>query len=125
MSTRRFSRKDSKGITRRSLINISEPICAMRYFCAPVMMEHFRSVDTFINEASANLTVAGQDYKSPPPATPYVGVVVDLEERDVLNRLREMGGFWSPGDRLWYAPELYVRRVGLHKRIVKRAGHSD
>ena len=124
MNTNRYSRQTSRG-TRQLLNNISEQSPALRYFCDAEMMEHFRTVDTFIDEASVDATVPGQDYNSPPPATPYVGIEVNLQESEVLNRLREIGGFWSPGDRLWYAPELYVRRIGLHKRIVKRAGHRD
>ena len=43
-----------------------------------------------------------------------------LGEKSLRSDLKAIGAHWSPGDRLWYAPEEYVRRIGLVDRIVKR-----
>jgi hypothetical protein len=88
-------------------------------------MMRSRTAELVVDEAPFHQTTSGQDYSSPPPATPYVGVVVDMQETDIAESLEAMGGFWSAGDRLWYAPEHYVRRLGLRSRIVKRAGHCN
>jgi len=52
--------------------------------------------------------------------TPYVGLKIGYRETQLRNDLKAIGAHWSPGDRLWYAPEEYVRRIGLTDRIVKR-----
>ena len=52
--------------------------------------------------------------------TPYVGLKIHFSEKTLRSDLKAIGAHWSPGDRLWYAPEEYVRRIGLVDRIVKR-----
>ena len=109
--------------TRKLFNKYGEQLLCVRYHYDLENMRRFKTVELVVDEMPFLPSASDQDFKSPPPATPYVGLCVELEEKDVVNSLQAMGGFWSPGDRLWYAPELYVRRIGLHKRIVKRAGH--
>ena len=52
--------------------------------------------------------------------TPYVGVRIMYSETSLRESLKAIGAHWSPGERLWYAPEEYVRRIGLMDRVVKR-----
>lgn len=52
--------------------------------------------------------------------TPYVGLKIHYGEKSLRSDLKAIGAYWSPGDRLWYAPEEYVRRIGLMDRVVKR-----
>jgi hypothetical protein len=109
--------------TRKLFNKYGEQLKCVRYHYDLEKMSRFKTVELIVEEIPFHPTASDQEYKSPPPATPYVGLHVELDEKEILDSLREMGGFWSPGDRLWYAPELYVRRIGLHKRIIKRAGH--
>lgn len=111
--------------TRALFSKYGEQLLCVRYHYDLEKMVRLKTVELIVDESPFHKAKMEQDYSVPPPATPYVGIVVDREETDIVESLEAMGGFWSPGDRLWYAPELYVRRVGLHQRIIKRAGQCD
>lgn len=50
---------------------------------------------------------------------------IHYTERDLQRKVKAIGGTWDPGKKLWYAPEEYIRRIGLTKRIVRdRQGHA-
>ena len=34
-------------------------------------------------------------------------------------QIKAIGGRWDAGKKLWFAPEEYVKRLGLMKRIVR------
>ena len=110
--------------TRQLFNQYGEQLLCIRYYYDLENRVRLRTVELVVDETPFHSTVFAQDHVSPPPATPYVGVIVEREETGIVESLEAMGGFWSAGDRLWYAPELYVRRIGLHKRIVKRAAHQ-
>ena len=61
--------------------------------------------------------------KTPPEPetqyTPRVPVRIRYDERDLQRAIKAIGGNWDPGKKLWYAPEEYVRRIGLANRIVR------
>ena len=111
--------------TRKLFNHYGEKLLCVRYHYDLEKMMRFSTVELIVDETPFHKTAKGQDYSSPPPATPYVGVVVDMEETDIAESLEAMGGFWSAGDRLWYAPEHYVRRLGLRSRIVRSAGQCN
>lgn len=110
--------------TRKLFNKYGEQLLCVRYHYDLEKMTRLKTVELVIDESPFHTTVSEYEFTSPPHATPYVGVSVELEETKVVESLEAMGGFWSPGDRLWYAPEIYVRRLGLHKRIIKRAAHE-
>ena len=56
----------------------------------------------------------------PPRYTRHVGLRIRYNEKDLQRKIKAIGGTWSPAERLWYAPEEYVRKIGLEGRIVKR-----
>jgi hypothetical protein len=51
--------------------------------------------------------------------TPRVPVRFNYYEKDLQRQIKAIGGTWEPTKKLWYAPEEYVRRIGLDKRIVR------
>lgn len=51
--------------------------------------------------------------------TPRVPVRIRYNEKDLQRAIKAIGGNWDPGKKLWYAPEEYVRRIGLANRIVR------
>lgn len=109
--------------TRKLFNQYGEQLLCVRYCYDTETNTRYKTLELVVEETPFQPAVSDSYYSSPPQATPYVGLKVDLDEKFVLDSLRKMGGFWSPQDRLWYAPELYVRRIGLHQRIVKKAGH--
>ena len=111
--------------TRKLFNQYGEKLLCARYHNDLEKMMRFSNEELVVDESPFHKTVSGKDYSLPPPATPYVGVVLEMEETDIAESLEAMGGFWSAGDRLWYAPEHYVRRLGLRSRIVKRAGQCN
>ena len=44
---------------------------------------------------------------------------IRYDEKDLQRAIKAIGGNWDPGKKLWYAPEEYIRRIGLAGRIVK------
>lgn len=109
--------------TRKLFDQYGEQLLCVRYCYDTEKNTRYKTLELLVEETPFQAAVSDTDCYSPPQATPYVGLKVEPDERSVLDSLRKMGGFWSPQDRLWYAPELYVRRIGLQQRIIKKAGH--
>jgi hypothetical protein len=53
------------------------------------------------------------------PTTPIVPVRIHYTERDLQRQVKAIGGRWDASRKLWMAPEEYVKRIGLSKRIVR------
>jgi len=46
-------------------------------------------------------------------------VRIHFYEEDLQRQIKAIGGIWDRNKKLWYAPEEYVKRIGLAKRIVR------
>lgn len=51
--------------------------------------------------------------------TPRVPVRIRYDEKDLQRQIKAIGGTWDARSKLWYAPEEYVKRIGLTKRVVR------
>lgn len=51
--------------------------------------------------------------------TPIVPLRIHYTEKDLQRQVKAIGGTWDANKKLWYAPEEYVRRIGLAGRIVR------
>lgn len=51
--------------------------------------------------------------------TPIVPLRIHYSGRDLQRQVKAIGGKWDASKKLWFAPEEYVKRLGLMKRIVR------
>jgi hypothetical protein len=108
--------------TRRLVEKFGNKLVCVRYRYDYEQGMRYKTAEIIVAEAAWQPPV-----QEPRPApvtkiktTPYVGLKIHYSEKSLRDDLKAIGAHWSPGDRLWYAPEEYVKRIGLTDRIVKR-----
>lgn len=80
----------------------------------------YKTAEIIVAEAAWQPPAQEQQPVANIKTTPYVGLKIHYSEKSLRDGLKAIGAHWSPGDRLWYAPEEYVKRIGLTDRVVKR-----
>ena len=119
----RTVRKPGEPGTRKLVARYGERLVSVRYRYDPARGKRYKTVE---------LIVAEEDWRPPaepkteaaapapkPRTTPRVPVRIQYFEKDLQRRIRAAGGLWDPRRKLWYAPEEYVKRLGLGNRIVR------
>jgi hypothetical protein len=121
--TRAVFKPGQKG-TKKLVEQYGERLVCVRYRYDYQQKKRFKTIELVIDE----------DHWVPPPRHPddtrpktkqsfstrLVGVQIGWDEKDLQERIREIGGRWSRQDKLWYALEYRVRQAGLDYRMVKK-----
>ena len=100
-------------------------LVTVRYRYDPSRRKRFKTVELIVEEEDwAPVSHPEPDTKpgppqAPPRYTPRVPVRIRYDEKDLQRAIKAIGGNWDSGKKLWYAPEEYIRRIGLVGRIVK------
>ena len=94
----------------------------VRYRYDPEKHKRYKTVELIV--AEEDWTPAPEPNMEPalPPKQRYtsrVPVRINYYEKDLQRQIKAIGGNWDRAKKLWYAPEEYVNRIGLAKRIVK------
>jgi len=108
--------------TRKLVKKYGNKLICVRYRYDIETKKRYKTAELIIDESPWEPTEKAPQAASPciTKTTPYVGIRIEFHETELRDSIKAIGGHWSPGDRLWYAPEEYVHRIGLTDRIVKR-----
>lgn len=115
-------RKPGEPGTQKLVAKYGKRLVSVRYRYDPQAGKRYKTVELIIAEEDWQ-PAGGTPQNSPPPpaqpSTPIVPVRIDYTEQDLQRQIKAIGGTWDRRKRLWYAPEEYVKRIGLTSRIVK------
>jgi hypothetical protein len=118
----RTVRRPGEAGTRKLVERFGEKLVCVRYRYDPGKGKRYKTAELIVEE---------EDWLPPenaqPPAvpvalqqyTPRVGLRIRFDEPELRRQVKAIGGTWDPGKRLWFAPEEYVKRIGLAHRIVR------
>ena len=118
----RTVRKPGEPGTQRLVAKFGDRLVSVRYRYDAQKRKRFKTVE---------LIIAEEDWEPPPQHdeipdaqpvqrhTPMVAVRIHFEEKELQRQIKAIGGTWDAGKKLWFAPEEYVKRIGLYKRIVR------
>lgn len=118
----RTVRRPGEPGTRKLVERFGEKLVSVRYRYDPDKGKRYKTVE---------LIIAAEDWRPPPQPrvatgpppepryTPRVPVRIRYNERDLQRQVKAIGGTWDAARKLWYAPEEYVKRIGLGNRIVR------
>ena len=121
----RTVRKPGDPGTLKLMQRYGDRVVTVRYRYDPARRKRFKTVELIVEEEDwAPVSHPEPDTKpvppqAPPRYTPRVPVRIRYDEKDLQRAIKAIGGNWDPGKKLWYAPEEYIRRIGLVGRIVK------
>ncbi len=101
-----------------------ERLVCVRYRYDPARGKRFKTVELIVAEEDwlppEQQPAADHPQKKPKHrTTPIVPIRIHYTERDLQRQVKAIGGIWDPGKKLWFAPEEYIKRIGLAKRIVR------
>ena len=119
----RTVRKPGNPGTRKLSAKYGDRLVSIRYRYDVAKRERYKTVELIVAEedwtpAPAPNTEPAQPLPKP-RYTPRVPVRINYYEKDLQRQIKAIGGNWDRVKKLWYAPEEYVNRIGLAKRIVK------
>ena len=121
----RTVRKPGDPGTLKLMERYGDKLISVRYRYDAVRGKRLKTIELIVEEEDWSPVT---NPESPPEATPpqpeahytpRVPVRIRYDERDLQRAIKAIGGNWDPGKKLWYAPEEYVRRIGLANRIVR------
>lgn len=118
----RTVRKPGEPGTQKLVSKYGDRLVSVRYRYDPTKGKRYKTVELIIAEEDwrpPETIVPEETPKPQRPTTPIVPIRIHYTERDLQRQLKAIGGTWDPGKKLWYAPEEYIRRIGLSKRIVR------
>lgn len=99
----RTVRKPGAPGTQKLVDQYANRLVCVRYRYDPKRHKRYKTVELIIDQ---------EDW-TPPEATAL------HSEKELQRQIKAIGGTWNASQRLWYAPEEHVRRIGLTKRIVR------
>jgi hypothetical protein len=118
----RTVRKPGEPGTQRLVAKYGDRLVSVRYRYDALKRKRFKTVELIVAEED-------WDPPAPPPdttvakperrTTPIVPLRIHYTEKDLQRQVKAIGGTWDANKKLWYAPEEYVRRIGLAGRIVR------
>lgn len=119
----RTVRKPGERGTQRLVAKYGERLVCVRYRYDTEKRKRYKTVELIIaSEPWIPVPeTARVDNFSPVTEQQHtlrVPVRINYYEKDLQRRIKAIGRTWEPTKKLWYAPEEYVRRIGLDKRIV-------
>lgn len=119
----RTVRKPGERGTRRLVERFGKRLVCIRYRYDREKRKRYKTVELVIAEEpwapSPDPRVDEAAQAPEPRYTPRVPVRIGYREKELQRQIKAIGGHWEPAKKLWYAPEEYVRRIGLDKRIVR------
>ena len=119
----RTVRKPGERGTQGLVEKYGDRLVCIRYRYDPKKQRPYKTVELIIAEETWTPAHEPRVEKYPPAAeqryTPRVPVRIKYYEKELQRQIKAIGGTWEPAKKLWYAPEEYVRRIGLDKRIVR------
>ena len=116
-------RKPGQRGTRRLVKEYGDRLVCIRYRYDPQAKKRYKTAELIIEEVSWQPPPT-PDLTEPVPKprqTPVVAVRIRFNEHDLRRRIKAIGASWQPRERLWYAQEESIRRIGLTDRIVHRS----
>jgi hypothetical protein len=118
----RTVRKPGEAGTRKLVERFGNKLVCVRYRYDPGKRKRYKTVELIVEEDD---WLPPENELSPPEPTapirytPRVGLRIRYDEPELRRQVKAIGGSWDPGKRLWFAPEEYVKRIGLAHRIVR------
>lgn len=115
-------RKPGEPGTQKLVAKYGERLVSVRYRYDPQAGKRYKTVELIIAEEDwqpAEATPIEAPPKPERPTTPLVPVRIHYTEKDLQRQIKAIGGTWDAKRKHWYAPEAYVKRIGLTKRIVR------
>ena len=115
-------RKPGEKGTQKLVARFGEKLVCIRYRYDAEKGKRYKTVELIVDEESWTPPTTEPAPAVPRAAarhTPLVGLRVRFDESDLRRQVKAIGGTWDPGKRLWFAPEEYVKRIGLAHRIVR------
>ncbi len=118
----RTVRKPGEPGTQKLVARYGDRLVSVRYRYDPEKGKRYKTVELIIAEEDW-FPAQPAPTKSPQPpkiaTTPIVPLRIHYSERDLQRQVKAIGGRWDASKKLWFAPEEYVKRLGLMKRIVR------
>lgn len=118
----RTVRKPGEPGTQRLVAKYGDRLVTVRYRYDPLKRKRFKTVELIIAEEDWEPPELSRESNAEKPEqreTPLVAVRIQYAEKDIQRQIKAIGGTWDSIKKLWYAPEEYVNRIGLTKRIVR------
>lgn len=118
----RTVRKPGEPGTQKLVAKYGDRLVSVRYRYDPQTQKRYKTVELIIAEEDwqpAKPMPREDKPQAERPTTPIVPVRIHYTEKDLQRQIKAIGGTWNANKKLWYAPEAYVRRIGLTKRIVR------
>ena len=118
----RTVRKPGEPGTQRLVAKFGDRLVSVRYRYDPQKGKRYKTVELIIAEEDWQPPKPAVLDRAPEPArptTPMVPLRIHYTEKDLQRKIKAIGGTWDARKKLWYAPEEYVRRIGLTKRVVR------
>jgi len=120
-------RKPGQKGTRKLLKEYGDKLICVRYRYDYQNKKKIKTAEIIVEstewQPENNWTEYGQVYEQEPPkTTPWVGVKLRFQEKELQKIIKSIGGYWDKENRLWFAPEYQVHQVGLQDRIVCKKG---
>jgi hypothetical protein len=117
MNARVTLRPGAKG-TKKLTAEFGDRLICVRYRYDVARMRRFKTVEIIVDEAP------WQPASNTPPEDrdrpqQIVGVRIAYTEEALRATVREAGGRWDRGMRLWLLPVSVTRHLGLDDRIVR------
>jgi len=118
-------RKPGQKGTRKLVEQYGDQLVCVRYRYDFKTKKKYKTIELIIGseewEPENNWTLEqDSNPKSQRETTPWVGVKVSFNEKDLQRAIKNIGGYWDLSKRLWFAPEYQVKQIGLQDRIVCR-----
>lgn len=118
----RTIRKAGEPGTQKLVAKFGDRLVSVRYRYDHEKHKRYKTVELIIAEEDWHPEGNPTSEPATPTqahTTPIVPVRIHYTEKDLQRQIRGIGGTWDPGQKLWYAPEEHVKRIGLTERIVK------
>ena len=109
--------------TQKLLAKYGDRLISLRYRYDPAKGKRYKTVELIVAEEDWTPPPEPRvEQTQPPPKphyTPCVPVRIHYYEKDLQRQIKAIGGNWDRQRKLWYAPEEYVKKIGLANRIVR------